>query len=69
MHANHVYKKLLGWIAFGVVATVVTTVAAQAQVIVLQSTVGKFKAGSTLAKSTQVSIPAGGSMTVVLASG
>ncbi|MEM9356316.1 MAG: hypothetical protein AAGB04_08885 [Pseudomonadota bacterium] len=69
MHANQVYKKLLGWIAFGVVATVVTTVAAQAQVIVLQSTVGKFKAGSTLAKSTQVSIPAGGSMTVVLASG
>ena len=43
--------------------------AAQAQVIVLQSTVGQFKAGSTLAKSTQVSIPEGGSMTVVLASG
>ena len=43
--------------------------AVQAQVIVLQSTVGQFKAGSTLAKSTQVSIPEGGSMTVVLASG
>ena len=46
-----------------------TASAAQAQVIVLQSTVGQFKAGSTLSKSTRVTIPEGGSMTVVLASG
>lgn len=45
------------------------TGAAQAQVIVLQSTVAKFKPGTTLAKSTRVVIPAGGTMLVVLSSG
>jgi len=43
--------------------------AAQAQVIVLQSTVSKYKSGSTLGKATNVAVPAGGMILVVLPSG
>ncbi len=40
-----------------------------AQVIVLQSSVPKYKAGTTLTKTDRVTIPAGGSMMIVLATG
>ncbi len=53
----------------GLAAMAATTVAARAQAIVLQSTVDKYKAGSTLAKAGSVSIPDGGKVVVVLPSG
>ena len=68
--ALHILFRKLPWrTSILMIPMLLAASAAQAQVIVLQSTVGQFKAGSTLAKSTQVSIPEGGSMTVVLASG
>lgn len=69
MYANVSFSRLLKFLGFGTALTFATAFAVQAQVIVLQSTVANYKAGSTLAKSTQVSIPDGGSITVVLASG
>lgn len=63
------------WIGVALSAAVTATAAlafsgsAVAQVIVLQSSVAKYKVGKTLGKATQVSIPAGGSMVVVLANG
>lgn len=67
MHANQIFSRTLGFLS-GLLA-VTFAVSAQAQVIVLQSSVNKFKPGATLAKSTLVAIPEGGSMTVVLANG
>ena len=68
--ALHILFRKLPWrTSILMIPMLLAASAAQAQVIVLQSTVGQIKAGSTLAKSTQVSIPEGGSMTVVLASG
>jgi len=69
MHARQLGSRFLGLLGCIIGITFAVAFTAQAQVIVLQSTVGKFKPGSTLAKSTQVAIPEGGSMTVVLASG
>ena len=69
MVAKQVFSRFLGVVGCGLATTLATALAAHAQVIVLQSSVGKYKAGTTLAKSTQIAIPAGGSMTVVLANG
>lgn len=69
MSAYILLGRLPGLAPIFLLSTLLAVSAAQAQVIVLQSTVGQFKAGSTLSKSTQVTIPEGGSMTVVLASG
>ncbi len=56
-------------VAAGAIAILTDAGTAHAQVIVLQSTVAKYKPGSSLAKSSQLSIPEGGLITVVLASG
>ena len=63
------------WIRVGLFAAAAAGTAlafsgpAAAQVIVVQSTVAKYKVGKTLGKAVQVAIPDGASMVVVLANG
>lgn len=63
------------WIRYGLFAAAAVGSAlafsgsAVAQVIVLQSTVANYQVGKTLAKTTQVAVPEGGNLVVVLANG
>ena len=65
--SSRMRRGILAGLALG--ATTLFAGAAAAQVIVIQSSVPTYKAGKTLAKTDQVTIPEGGSMVVVLPSG